>query len=344
VKPHPLLFPFSLVYGFVVVVRNWFFDVGIFKSEDVGVPVISVGNITAGGTGKTPMVIQIGNLLLESGKKVAVVSRGYGRNTSGTLVVCDGTTLLGNALSSGDEPTFIAQKLPGAVMIVDEQRVRAAKKAVKEFGCEVIILDDGFQHRQIKRNLDIVLMDKNSLPFNTMMIPAGFRREPLSSLRRANAMVLTKVTNDWNTEIIFNDPRLYQIKNKFSSSYQPEGIKHIFGNVKQSLEMIKGRSVTAFSGIAKPESFHRNIELAGGKIKKTFVFRDHHIYTASNIRSILKEFSDNNTELILTTEKDAVKLIKFREELKAVPIFSLMMNLKIHQQEQWQKTIFDATI
>ena len=340
-KPHPLLFPFSLIYGCVVRVRNWFFDIGILKSVDVGVPVISVGNITAGGTGKTPMVIAIGNMLIDAGKKVGVISRGYGRTSSGTLVVNDGVHILADALTGGDEPLLIARRLKGAIVIVDEQRARAALKGVKEYGVDVIILDDGFQHRYVKRDIDIVLMDENNSPFNTALLPAGYRREPLRNLKRASAVVVTKVHSEISANSLLTRKEV-TTQNKYSSSFQATGIRHVLGDVEQSLALLKGHSAVAVSGVAQPEGFLREIESKGVKIKKTFSFSDHHRYTKEEIVSILNSFIKEKTDFILTTEKDGVKLEAFKNEFNGVPAFALVMNIAIHQQGQWKNYILGA--
>ena len=175
------------------MIRNWLFDIGILKSVDVGVPVISVGNITAGGTGKTPIVENIAKIFIEQGKKVAIVSRGFGRASRGTVVVSDGKNILAKAKDAGDEPLYLAQRFNSVIVVVDEQRVRGAQLAVTKYGAEIILLDDGFQHRYLKRDIDIVLMDSQNSPFVTSLLPAGYRREPLRSLQRANAIIWTKV-------------------------------------------------------------------------------------------------------------------------------------------------------
>ena len=340
-KPHPLLFPFSLIYGCAVQVRNWFFDIGILKSVDVGVPVISVGNITAGGTGKTPMVIAIGNMLVAAGKKIGVISRGYGRAASGTIVVSNGARILADAITGGDEPLLIARCLKSAIVIVDKRRTRAAQKAVKEYGVEVIILDDGFQHRYVKRNIDIVLMDGNNSPFKTALLPAGYRREPLKSLNRATVVIVTKVNSEISAKPLLARKEI-TTQNKYSSSFQAAGIKHVLGNVEQSLELLKGHSAIAVSGVARPENFLREIELQGVKIKEAFSFPDHHRYTKEDVVSILNSFIKEKADFILTTEKDGVKLEPFNKELNVVPVFALLMSVSVYQREQWEKYILSA--
>ena len=189
-----LLYPFSILYGFIIVIRNLFFDIGIFKTRKVNVPVISIGNITAGGTGKTPIVEYLTQYFLEQNHKVAVISRGYKRKTKGTVVVSDGKLLIYNASECGDEPLQIASKFPEAIIIVDENRYRAAKLAEEKFKCDIILMDDGFQHRNLHRDFDVVVIDVTKPPNKEGLLPSGFKREPLSSLKRADAIIFSR----WN--------------------------------------------------------------------------------------------------------------------------------------------------
>jgi tetraacyldisaccharide 4'-kinase len=182
-KMRKLLFPFSLLYWLVSAVRNWFFDIGFLKSEKVSVPVISVGNISAGGVGKTPFI----ELLIDNSTtlgRLSVVSRGYGRKSAGTVVVSDGRGKIASVENSGDEPIQLALKFPKVIVVVDEQRVRGARKAI-ELGAEVILLDDGFQHRYLHRDLDIVLLTSKEILKGDIMLPAGNRREPWKSDRKS---------------------------------------------------------------------------------------------------------------------------------------------------------------
>jgi tetraacyldisaccharide 4'-kinase len=337
VRPHPVLFPFSLIYGLLVSLRNLFFDIGLLKSVDVGVPVISIGNISAGGTGKTPIVQNVASILMESGKRVAIISRGYGRESTGTVVVCDGMNILVDAESSGDEPMMIAQNLKKVIVIVDEDRVRGSQKAIDDFGAEVIVLDDGFQHRYIKRAKNIVLMDAHHSPFDTMLLPAGFRRELLSSLKRADAIVMTNISDDLKRSEMLSGVRIVGKQKKFSSSYHPSGIRHVFGVVSQSLEILMGHSAVAFCGIAKPERFQMSIESCGVQVKKSVRYSDHHRYTNSEIVSIVSSFHEAKADYILTTEKDAVRLKEFEGMLKDLPISALAMAVTIHQKDEWER-------
>ncbi len=341
-KPHPILYPLSLVYGFVVWIRNVLFDSGILKSVDVGVPVISIGNITTGGTGKTPMTIEVAKYFLDRGKRIAVVSRGYGRVSQGTIVVSDGLNVLANVAQGGDEMLLIARQLPNAIVIADGKRVRGAKKAVEEYRADMIVLDDGFQHRYLHRHVDIVLVEGSRPLMKTMLLPAGYRREPLNCVRRADAVVVTKVHDPLDASLIVSDPNVAAVTNKFSCSYVPVAVMNIFDGVRQSLEILKGHSVVAVSGIANPVSFENDIESSGAKISSQFAFADHHRYTNENVWQISETYRVKRADFIVTTEKDAVKLSEFKNEFSEIPVLALKMAVQIHQQEQWENFLFMA--
>ncbi len=341
-KPHWLFMPLVPLYGVVMMLRNWFFEIGIFQSVDVGVPVISVGNITAGGTGKTPIVKSVVSILIESGKHVAIISRGYGRSSRGTIVVSDGKNILADANSAGDEPLFLAGQLRSAVVIVDEDRVRGAKKAIKEFGANVIVLDDGFQNRYIQRLKNIVLIDVHYSPFETSLLPAGYRRELISNFKRADAVVATKVKDANEASSMLLRKEIDSIANKFSSSFQPSGIRHLFGGVKQSLEMLKGHSAIVLCGIAQPESFQQSLEQCGVRVEKYFNFSDHHKFNRNDVDKVVDSFNVNKADFIVTTEKDAVRLKDFEETLKQLPIVMLTMEVVMHQNEAWKKYILSG--
>ena len=340
-KPHPVYFPLSLLYGSAVWLRNLFFDIGLFNTIDVGVPVISVGNLTAGGTGKTPIVKEIVKILLESGKKTAVVSRGYGRESTGTVIVSDGKNILVDTLSSGDEPMMIARSIPSVIVISDEDRVRGARVAIDDMGAEVIVLDDGFQHRRIHRSKNIILMDARLMPFDTMMLPAGFRREFLSSLKRADAVLITKVKDSNEADVLLTDERIGNVAHRFSSSFVPTGIKHFSGGAMQSLEILKKHSVVALCGIASPDSFQKSIEGCGAVVKEMFSFEDHHQFTRNEADAVVASFHRNGADFILMTEKDGVRLNGVSEMFHHLPVSCLVMDVEFHQYDLWKRFVLE---
>jgi tetraacyldisaccharide 4'-kinase len=339
-KPHRLLYPLAPVFEVIVRLRNWLFDNGWIAVHRTGVPVISVGNITAGGSGKTPMVIEIAGILIRAGKRVAVVSRGYGRETTGTIVVSDGRSLHADPRTGGDEPNLIATSLPEAIVIADEKRIRAARMAVNDFHAEVIVLDDGFQHRYVGRSLDIVLLDALRSPFETPMLPAGYRREPLQSLQRAQCIIVTNAPSESDAGKMYTNAAVDGIRHRFSATFQSVSVTKIGeSGTKRSLEFLNGQSVVAVSGIANPDRFHREVERLGCRIERTMAFGDHHRYTQNDVANIVATYRLCGADIVLTTEKDSVKLKEYGEALSGVPVFSLILAPVIHHHNEFETLI-----
>jgi tetraacyldisaccharide 4'-kinase len=339
-RPHRFFYPLALLFEGVVRLRNWLFDNGWIAVQQAGVPVISVGNITAGGSGKTPMVIEIARILIRAGKRVAVISRGYGRETTGTIVVSDGRSLRADPRTGGDEPNLIATSLPEAIVIADEKRIRAARSAVKNFHAEVIVLDDGFQHRYIGRSLDIVLLDALRSPFETTMLPAGYRRESLQSLRRAQCIIVTNAASESDAEMIYKNAALDGISRRFSAAFRTVAVTKIGeSGTKRSPEFLNGQSVVAVSGIANPDRFHREVERLGCRIERMIVFEDHHRYTQNDIADIVAAYRSCGAEIVVTTEKDSVKIKEYDEVLSGVPVFSPVLAPVIHHHNEFETLI-----
>jgi tetraacyldisaccharide 4'-kinase len=301
------LLPLSWIFGFIVWLRNRAFDAGRLKSTRVTVPVISVGNISVGGTGKTPLVDYIAEVLLSRSKRVAVASRGYGRESSGVVVVSDGSALLADERTGGDEPVQLAQKHPGLIVVVGERRVDAAQKAIA-LGAEIIVLDDGFQHRALARDLDIVVMRESISREESSLIPAGVNREPLSSLARADLVAFSRVANDRQMEgareIIgpyFRGP---------CAGYRTTitRLVHAGGAGSLAPDDVQGRSAIAFSGIGNPERFASDLRALGLVVKDHIRFRDHHRFTPDEFRQIWRRSEAMEAGIIVTTEKDMVRL------------------------------------
>ena len=343
-NPRPILAPLSVLYGAVTALRNWSYDVGLSSVVDVRVPVISIGNLTAGGSGKTPVVRETVRTLMKAGLRTAVVSRGYGRETTGLVVVSDGNNVLVEQRASGDEPMMIARSLPDAIVIVDEDRVRGAETAVKNFGAQVIVLDDGFQHRRIHRMKDIVLMDAGRMPQETMLLPAGYRRESMNGLKRANAVLVTKCRDEEEGKTILRSDVMENVPHRFSSSFVPSSVRALFGNVPQSLEIVKGRRVTALCGIASPESFRRSLTEAGAVVADVISVPDHRQFTSEIVRQAVDSMHRTSSDFLVTTEKDAVRLQQYKELLTWVPVMVLLMEVRFHQPEAWKGFLLEGVV
>lgn len=324
-----LLSPFSIAYGAIIFIRNLFFDVGIFKISKVNVPIVSVGNLTVGGTGKTPIVEFITRYLLEKGLRVAVISRGYKRNTKGTLVVSDGENILAQPEEAGDELYQIAQKFREAVIIADENRARAAELAVKKLNCNIIVLDDAFQHRKIFRDLNIAVIDITRIPNKEFMLPAGFRREPLKAIRRSDFIIFTRIEN--TTDI---DGNLYNNVPKAYTTFEPFKIININTETDYDIHQLKGKKCYAFCGIGNPNSFEKLLNDAGITSVKIKHYPDHYKYKNSDLDFIKEDFKKSGAELILTTEKDFIRLIKFKDRWVDIPIYYVEIKLKFVSDEQ----------
>jgi tetraacyldisaccharide 4'-kinase len=285
-------------------VRNLCYDRGICKVWDVGVPVISVGNLTVGGTGKTPFVEYLLRYFQQRKMRMAVVSRGYKRTTRGMVVVSDGMHIHCDVGQGGDEPVQIAAKFPGAVVIVDEARKRAAHCAVARFDVDGIILDDGFQHRSLRRDLDIVMVDGRRLPAWDALLPAGMRREPRSSLRRAQvAVILDGVSADEEQQRISDVVSLPCVRVRFV----PTALRNVSTGISFPPGQMKGKTCVAFCGIAQPQQFYDMLTSLGIEVIERLTFPDHHRFIRSDWDKILSRLTDN-AHLLCTTEKDAVRL------------------------------------
>lgn len=339
-----LLLPFSLVYGVVVAIRNWLFDIGALATTRVPVPVISVGNISAGGVGKTPMVEFIARQLRDRGKKVAVLSRGYHRATDGYVVVSNGRQRCAEASDSGDEPSLLADKLDGVVVAVDQWRIRAARNVVREFGVERIVLDDGFQHRYLHRELNICIVAADEISAITWLLPAGNRREPYSSLRRADVIVVSRCRNEQS----FNDARarLSRWTDKPVVGMRMRSIRLRNAGNGNGLELMEaiGKKAVVFSGIGNPASFEEALRSLSMEISSHHQFRDHHRFSSAEIERIADASKLERADFIVTTEKDVARL-KGQQELAnnfftQYPVYAL----EIESEITWGNELFQSLL
>jgi tetraacyldisaccharide 4'-kinase len=300
--------PLSGLYGTVTALRNTLFDRGVLVSRHLQRPVISVGNLSVGGSGKTPFVIALGELLKQRDIRFNVLTRGYGRKTRGVLVV----DFQGNASSFGDEPLLIARRL-GVPIIVGESRYQAGRMAEEKFDTQLHILDDGFQHRSLARDFDIVLLSEQDL--EDKLLPCGRLREPLSSLHRADAIViphgLSLEANQWKLK--FKDRKagetlVYSMKREFTVPTVP-------------------RAPIVFCGIARPRQFFEAARAAGITPAAELRFRDHHAYTEADVQRLLAKRAELNAGGFLTTEKDAINLGAWQRHLEPLAIASLSLTI-----------------
>ena len=327
-----LLLPFSIVYGIVVFVRNKFFDLGILKENKFDVPVIGIGNITTGGTGKTPHVEYLVRLL-SSYKNIATLSRGYRRKTSGFLYVSENNT----TEMVGDEPLQLKNKFKEITVVVSEKRKDGIEKILKDNPqTSVVLLDDAFQHRAVKPGLSILLLDYSTIFKTDFLLPAGNLREPFSAKKRADIIVVSKcpqtLQDNERNKII---ERIYPDKKQnmfFSSVVYAIEIKSVFSSEKLALS--SNLNTILVTGIADSKGIKAYIKTSA-KLIKHIEFSDHHIFSDADIKKIVEIFSTiaNEIKIILTTEKDAMRL-KDIEELRKLPIYYLPVEIKFNEKDK----------
>jgi tetraacyldisaccharide 4'-kinase len=305
----------SFFYASAIAIRNFFYDSGIFKKHKVNAVVISVGNITTGGTGKTPLVIRLCNFLRQKNISCAVLTRGYKTQKQATGHESLHRTPNGGATSHKpratiDEPAVIAQSCPDAVVIVNPDRIAGAKEAIEKHNAKVLILDDGFQHRRLFRNLDIVAIDAAE-PFGFgRLLPAGLLREPTNSLKRADAVVITRSDLVGESELNSLEQRLLEINPKLlivKSVHKPSKIQ-FSDDKEQSPEYLKGKRIFAFCGIGSPDSFLRTLERCGAVVGGAQIYDDHYHYTEDDVSYLMQKAEQINADIIITTLKDWTKM------------------------------------
>ena len=305
------LLPASLLMGMAVRLRNGLYDRKLLTSDRLPVPVISIGALTAGGAGKTPVVRFLARRLRDAGYRPAVLSRGYGRNSRETRVVRTDTAWQ----EVGDEPAFLASMLPDVPVVVGPGRTAAGRLAIDQYGANVLLLDDGFQHRRTARTVDIVVHDASGQLSRLgpglnpgSLLPAGPFREPVSSLRRAHALLLTRTDQTRSAAV-----DTARIKDEFphlalvEAVYEPAGLRRLSDDTTLPLNWLTGREVLVLCGIANPASFGQTVSDTGGHVRRVLAYRDHHPFTASNLDRAMSLAAATGVEWIVTTEKDAVR-------------------------------------
>lgn len=298
----------SIFYGLGSGLKNKLYDTGILKPEKVDAFVISVGNVTTGGVGKTPVVSEIAKYLISKGEKVAIISRGYGGALSNKQinVISDGKDIFYNARLAGDEPYWLAKNTNGAIVITSKNRVKAARFAIEKYNVSKIILDDGFQHRKLKRDIDIILTDSEKIYGNERLLPAGPLREGKEAFNRVNKMIIvSKNTDHTRAEKLAKITAKKMNIPTFVCYTEPDYVY----NIKTGEILQDNAEITAVCAIGQPEQFYKF--LTNYKIKEKISFDDHHRYTEEELPK----------GTIVTTEKDAVKMKDFsREDIYALKL------------------------
>lgn len=317
----------SVVYGGLMCLRAHLYEKGVLPSKSLPCRVVSIGNIIAGGTGKTPMTMMVSQMIRDMGYRVVVVSRGYrGRMENRGGVVSDGHTVFKGPGDAGDEPFLMANLLKGIPVIVGKHRFEAGLMAVRRFKPDVIVLDDAFQHIRLKRDLDLVLLDSRSPFSNGHLLPRGLLREPASALRRADAIIFTRGHGAVPPSILDGSQRHRPV---FFADHTPvvgmidtgeEGTcRHVM-----ELSFLEDKKAVAFSGLGDNEQFFNSLEQAGSEIVHTFSFPDHHRYRLRDLDRIAETAKEKGARILVTTMKDYVKI----EKIKRWPLTVVALDVK----------------
>jgi tetraacyldisaccharide 4'-kinase len=336
-----LLFPLTLLslpYGGVVRLRTFLYSTGVLETKRLLYPVISVGNITVGGTGKTPLVMTMARGLVRRGISVAILSRGYkGKNVSDPIV-SDGQNIFLSPEESGDEPYLLSQSLKGIPVLVGKDRFTSAKVALQRFKIQGFLLDDAFQHLPLHRDLNILLIDSRIGFGDQYLLPRGILREPLAQLRRAHLFLLTKVEHPEECQVL--ETKLLQVHPAapiFHSHYEPLGLVGPKGEW-EAPHSLKGKKGFVFSGIANPDSFSSLLRKCGMEIVEEAIFPDHHRYTEKDLSSIREK--SRGTDRVVTTEKDMLKLKDL--DLASLSLRALCIELKIWEEEEFYNRVMEV--
>lgn len=327
---------FALLFGVVVAFRYFLYRTGVLRRYPLGTQVISIGNVTVGGTGKTPVTEIFARTLADEGRRVAILSRGYRRKEAPwwqrlftqviekPLVVSDGKRVLLDSATGGDEPYMLASNLPGVAVVVDRNRVKAGRYAVNRLGCDTLILDDGFQYQKLKHSVEVVLVDSTNPFGNGNMLPRGILREPARNLRRADIIFLTKCRGD--VSAVKAEIRKYNTTAEIvECNHTPKVLKDVWSREEFPLDWLRGKTVCTLSGIASPKGFENSLRHLGAKVVWCERYADHHRYEASEVLYALNRTADMGSDALVTTEKDAVRFPR----LETTPVKCLYLRIAI---------------
>lgn len=339
-----LLFFGSKLFQIAVKFRRWLYNVRILRDKTLGVQVIAIGNLTVGGTGKTPVVEKFARELRDAGRNVAILSRGYRsqpmplhtkllnkfllrEDQTPPRVVSDGKSLLLDSNMAGDEPYMLASNLKDVVVLVDKDRVKSGRYAVEKFGCDTLLLDDGFQYWKLRgRRHDVCLIDRQQPFGNEHLLPRGTLREPPSHLARANTIFITK--SDGNTaELRARIGKLNSTAAIIECVHHPLYFEDVFSGERKGLDFFNGKKIASLSGIAQPESFEKSLINLGGQLVYAKRFADHHRFSQQEILNVINRSKKRQAEIIITTQKDAVRFPKI--DRRDLPIYFMRVEIKI---------------
>ena len=350
-----ILHGLAAIYRILVQIRLALYRNRYFRPRSLGCVVISVGNLTVGGTGKTPVVEMLARELQAGGRRVAILSRGYKSVPRPLLlrvwdaifqkkavfaprVVSDGNSLLLDSRTSGDEPFMLANNLRGVVVLVDPDRVTSGQYAIESFGADTLLLDDGLQYVRMRHGIEIVLIDSQALFGNEYLLPRGTLREPPENLRRATHIFLTKCTDRNNAASIARIRQYNRTADIIECAHRPRHLRNLVSGEIKSLEFLRDLEIGSICGIAIPESFENALNDLGAKVSVSKFYTDHHRYSVREIENFIRRCGRRGLTAIITTEKDAVRIPRILDP--EVPIYYLRVEIEIlGGQETWVRFV-----
>ena len=339
-----LLLALSKLFEFGVQVRLFLWRTRIFRDHTLGCQVVSIGNLTVGGTGKTPVVEVFARALAQRGRHVAILSRGYKsmprplwqriltkitfqESQIPPKVVSDGRSLLLDSEQAGDEPYMLASNLKDVVVLVDKDRVKSGRYAISRFGCDTLLLDDGFQYLALKSRLDVCLVDRNNPFGNHYLLPRGTLREPISNLKRAHYLFITKSTAHGANTLRKAIRQFNKKAEIIECAHQPLYLQDLFSGEQRELDYLQGLDVATLSGIAAPEGFEDGLCALGANVVYVKRYADHHRYSQQEILNMINRSVRRGAAAIITTEKDSVRFPKI--DRRDIPIYYLRVEVRI---------------
>ncbi|OLC29415.1 MAG: tetraacyldisaccharide 4'-kinase [Verrucomicrobia bacterium] len=349
-----ILYALSFVYERLVQLRLYFYRKRIFRERALGCLVISVGNLTVGGTGKTPIVEKFARALQAGGRQVAILSRGYksvprkrswldrlrGNIVDPPRIVSDGKTLLLDSRTAGDEPYMLAHNLKDVVVLVDKDRVKSGLFAIDKWKVDTLLLDDGLQYLHLKHRLDIVLVDRQAPFGNEFLLPRGTLREAPRNLRRASYIFITKNTGESNETLIQRIRRYNRTAEIIECAHKPLYLQNVFTGERLPLDRLRDTFIGSISGIAAPESFEGALKKLGAHVDLAKRYIDHHYYTEAELTTFITRCIRRDLAVIITTEKDAVRMPHLPEADVKVPICFLRVEIEILSgHESWEHCV-----
>ena len=332
-----LLSAVAVGYRAVLALRQTLYEWELLKSRRLPCRVISIGNVTLGGTGKTPLVELAVQTLRNSGVAAAIVSRGYRRRTRGTLVVADPDRIMADHTAAGDEPFLLARRLPGTPVVVGKNRYEAGRVCLERFRVGALVLDDAFQHRSLQKDLEIVTLSGTAPWGNGHLFPRGPLREPLSALRRAHLVVVTGPGNAESLLAIRETLKTHNSKGEVvTARYEPVECWEVWGRPPPGLEELRGLPVQAFAGIARPANFVQSLAELGVNVTGLRRFPDHHWYAPGEVEALASEARARGARALITTEKDAVRCLGLPPS--PIPVWALAVRLILTDEHlTWER-------